>query len=113
MVRSQVECLCSSALSFQKVGSSSSSDDSEFFLFLFLEQCGSRRLFRTVRPNFVQVKTLSLSSVLQRKGNTPCNIWEPKYLNHKLLLDFFFLQLVFAVGNPENNVSYWSNILLV
>lgn len=61
-------------------------------LVLVLEQDGNRRL-RTIRPDFVQARTLSLSSVLQREGNTAFDIWESKYLNHKLLLDFYSLYL--------------------
>lgn len=86
--------MCCSALPFLQVGHSLIPDDSEFLLFLFLEQCGSRRLSSsTVSPDFVQIRMLSLSSVLQREGSAAYSIWESKYLNHNLLLDFYCLYL--------------------
>lgn len=80
-------CIVISALCLKK------HDESEFLLFLFLEQCGSRRLFSTIRPNFVQIRMLSLSSVLQRERSTAYSIWESKYFNHNLLFDFYCLYL--------------------
>lgn len=75
MVQSQVECLCSSSTLISAGGSSLISDDSEFLLFLFLEQCGSRRLSSsTMKPNFVQIRMLSLSSVPQREGSAAYSI---------------------------------------
>lgn len=82
------------ALSFLQVGRSLISDDSEFLLFLFLEQSGSRRLSSsTMRPNSAQIGMLSLSSALQRERSAAYSIWESKYLNHNLLLDFYCLYL--------------------
>lgn len=94
MIQRQMESLCSSSTLISEGGSQFKiPDDSEFLLFLFLEQCGSRRLFRTIRPNFVQVKTFSFSSDLQREGNIAYSIWESKYLNHNWLLNFYSLYL--------------------
>lgn len=78
------------ALSFLQVGCSLISDDSEFLLFLFLEQCGSRRLSSST---IIITRMLSLSSALRREGSAAYSIWESKYLNHNLLLDFYCLYL--------------------
>lgn len=69
MSQGQVECLCSSSTLI-------SEGESwlklwpvicEFLLLLLLEQCGSRRLFSTIRPNFV-LELYHLAQFFREKG---------------------------------------------